>query len=144
MHSLMHTKRSESNFWFKCLKPNCKSTFQYQLLLDLHMRIHNNQLDKCQYCPYHYLKPHDYSDHLNKHFRIKNYKCDHCDLTFTTKKVLVVHSSMHEGIVYCCLICETYESNTKNSMQMHLRNKHSDFLGKHLNWNFVKEYVKVK
>ena len=43
MHSLMHTKRSESNFWFKCLKPNCKSTFQYQLLLDLHMRIHNNQ-----------------------------------------------------------------------------------------------------
>jgi len=65
-HGQMHTMRSENNFWYKCLKPNCQSTFKDQSLLDHHMRIHNNELDKCQYCPYRYAKPGHYNDHLNK------------------------------------------------------------------------------
>ena len=135
---------SENDFWYKCLKPNCKSTFKVQYDLDLHMRIHNNELAECQYCPYRYVRATDYRDHLNKHFRIKDYKCDHCGLVFTAKKTLVAHSSMHEGIVYCCLICNTYEIERKNTMKMHLRSKHSDLLGSNINWNSVKKYVKLK
>ena len=62
----MHTMRSENNFWYKCKQPNCQSTFKDQSLLDHHMRIHNNELFKCQYCPYRYAKPGHYGDHLNK------------------------------------------------------------------------------
>ena len=57
------------------------------------MRIHNNELDKCQYCPYQYVQGHHYKDHLNKHFGIKDHKCDYCGLSFTTKRGLVEHSS---------------------------------------------------
>ena len=140
----MHTMRSDKEFWFKCLKPNCHASFQYEGSLDKHMRIHNNDLDECQYCPYRYMNPPDYKDHLNKHFRIKDHKCDECGLYFHSKRVLMLHSSMHEGIMYCCLICNTYEVKLKDSMKHHLRNKHSDLLGKNINWYSVKEHVKLK
>ena len=71
-------------------------------------------------------------------------KCDYCGATFTTKQCLNGHQSMHEGILYCCLICNNYKIARKNSMQMHLRLKHSDLLGKNMNWDSVKKYVKVK
>ena len=136
--------RSDKEFWFKCLKPNCRSTFPYQSLLDNHMRIHHNELDQCQYCPYRYVKQNDYKDHLNKHFRIKDNKCVHCGLIFTTKKALVAHLSMHEGIIYCCLICNKYEITHKTSMKSHLRRNHSDLLGKNINWDSFEKYVKLK
>ena len=137
----MHTKRSESDFWYKCLKPNCLSSFPYQGLLDLHMRSHNNDMDKCQYCPYRYVRSTSYADHLNKHFQIKDHKCENCGATFTTKNALIQHSSIHEGILYCCLICNTYEASSRMSMKMHLRKKHTDLLGQNINWDSVKKYV---
>ena len=140
----MHTMRSESNFWYKCMKPNCQSTFRTQTNFDNHMRVHNNDLDSCQYCPFRYVFGHRYSDHLNIHFRIKNHKCDFCGQTFWTKPVLTQHLSIHEGIIYCCLICNTYEIARKNSMKNHLRREHSDVLGKNINWDSVKQYVKLK
>ena len=138
----MHTNRSENNGWYKCLKPNCQTTFSFQCLLDTHMRIHNNQLDKCDYCQYRYVPAKDYRDHLNKHFRIE-FKCDECSSTFTSKKDLVQHSTMHEGITYCCLICKTYETRSKDTMKTHLR-KHTDILGENIIWDSAKEYVKLK
>ena len=140
----MHKARSENNFRFKCLKPNCQSTFKNQSLLDSHMRIHYNQVEYCQYCPYRYIMDIAYWDHLNRHFQIKNHKCDHCDLTFTTKKGLVEHESKHEGIIYCCLICKTYEVDSKTSIKSHLRYKHSDVLGKNVTLDTVKKYAKLK
>ena len=140
----MHSMRIENNFWYKCSKPNCKTTFPTPSLFDQHMRIHNNELDQCQYCPYRYVKQIDYKDHLNKHFRVKDNKCGHCGLIFTTKKALVAHSSMHEGIIYCCLICNKYEIAHKISMKSHLRRNHSDLLGKNINWDSLEKYVKLK
>ena len=140
----MHAMRSENNSWYKCLKPNCQSTFKFQSLLDTHMRIHNNELDSCQYCPYRFVQGNHYKDHLNMHFRIKNHKCDHCGKTFSRRTLLTQHASIHEGIIYCCLICNTYEIAMKNAMKMHLRTKHADLLGKNINWDTVKKYVKLK
>ena len=143
-HGQMHSKRFEKDFWYKCSKPNCQATFRHQNLLNFHMRIHNNELDVCQYCPYRYLEPPRYRDHLNKHFRIRDHKCEECGLTFSTKRGLTDHSLRHEGNRYCCLICNTYEISTKKSMQYHLKSNHSDLLGKNMNWDWVKKYVKVK
>ena len=140
----MHTKRSENNFWYKCLKPNCQTTFQTSLKLKIHMRIHNNELNNCHFCPYRYIKPGDYTNHLNYHFRIEDETCDHCGLKFSTKKALAEHSSIHEGILYCCLICNKYEMERKLLIKNHLRREHSDVLGKNINWDSVKKYVKLK
>ena len=117
----MHTMRSEKEFWYKCLKPNCHSTFQYQLELDRHMRIHNNDLQQCQYCPYRYIIHSNYEIHLRKHFGIKDFKCDQCESRFLSQNELNRHYSRHEGIIYCCLICNTYEAISKHNMEMHLR-----------------------
>ena len=144
MHGAMHIKRSENNFWYKCIKQNCQSTFKDQYSLDRHMRVHNNEFDNCQYCPYRYVEPARYREHLNKHFRIKDHKCEECGSTFTTRHDLFQHETVHEGIIYCCLICNTYETARKNTMKMHLRKKHSDLLGKNINWNSVEKYVKLK
>ena len=143
-HGQMHLMRSENNFWFKCLKPSCRSTFPRSHLLEHHMRLHNNELDNCQYCPYRYVYEHHYKDHLKKHFRIKDNKCDDCGLLFTTRHGLIEHATMHEGIIYNCLICKIYKSTTKNAMRMHLRREHSDLLGKNINWDSVKKYVELK
>ena len=139
----MHRNRSENNGWYKCLKPNCQATFDRQGKLDVHMRIHNNQLDKCDYCQYRYNEALQYRDHLNKHFRI-DFKCDECGSTCTTKKNLAQHLTMHEGITYFCLICKTYECATKYNIIRHLKSKHSDLLGTTINWDSVKKYVKLK
>jgi len=142
-HRLMHKNLSENNGWYKCLKPNCQSAFAHQGNLDVHMRIHNNQLDKCDYCQYRYIPAKDYRDHLNKHFRIE-FKCDECSATFTSKANLVQHSTMHEGITYCCLICKTYKTATKHNITRHFKRYHSDLLGNTRQWESVKEYVKLK
>ena len=136
--------RTENNFWYKCPKPNCHSTFLRQRSMDFHMRIHNNELNECQYCPYRYVESPHYRDHLNKHFRIRDHKCEYCSSAFTSKKGLADHLSIHEGILYCCLICNKYKIANKNTMKSRLRLKHSDLLGENINWDSVKKYVKLK
>ena len=140
----MHKMRTGNNFHYKCLKSNCQSTFQYQSLLNIHMRTHNNDVDNCQFCPYRYVRRKDYNDHLSRHFGIKAYKCDHCSLRFFSKKAMVEHSFAHEGITYHCLICKTYKSTRKSGIKSHLRHRHSDLLGTNINWDSVKQYVKIK
>ena len=140
----MHIKRSENNFWYKCSKPNCRSSFKDQEALVDHMRLHNNELDTCQYCPYRYVRAQNYSNHLVKHFGLKDHQCEYCGMAFSTKSVLLKHLSKHEGIIYCCLICNTYEVANKHAMKAHLRKKHSDLLGKNINWDSVKKHVKMK
>ena len=140
----MHTKRSENNFWYKCSKPNCLSTFQRQHSLNEHMRIHNNEVNYCQYCPYRYVQAGHYKEHLNKHFQINEYKCGECGSTFSTKATLTKHAFIHEGILYCCLICNTYETAGRNTIQSHLRRKHSDLLGRNITWDSVMKHVKMK
>ena len=140
----MHKLRSENNFWYKCLKPNCRSTFKVQNDLENHMRIHNNELDQCQYCPYRYVNPSDYRNHLGKHFRVTIHKCDECGSTFSSRKNLRDHLSLHEGIVYCCLICKKYEISSKGAIRHHFRDKHSDVLGRNIHWDSVRDYVKLK
>ena len=140
----MHRRLFEKEFWYKCPKPGCKSTFQVSKLLELHNRIHENVLDVCSYCPYRYVEPAGYTRHLKLHFRIRDYECDKCDSKFMTQHDLNRHYQIHEGIIYNCLICKTYEINSRSAMEVHLRSKHIDILGKNYTWNIVKHHVKIK
>ena len=79
------------------------------------------------------------------HFGIKDYPCDQCDKKFTTVALLKQHYSIHEGIIYYCKLCKTYEGASINAITGHLRKKHEDVIGKNLNWETVQQkYVDKK
>ena len=143
-HKPMHTRHFEKEYWHKCPKPGCKSTFNDLCALDLHCRLHANDLDVCRYCPYRYVKADQYTRHLKLHFGIRDYECDKCDLKFLTKADINRHYQLHEGIIYTCLICKTYYCHSKNNMESHLRVKHTDIVGKNFTWGIVKHHVKIK
>ena len=144
----MHARQFEKEYWYKCPKHGCKSSFKDQIGLDHHKRLHENDLDRCSFCPYRYVKPFNYSNHLKLHFNIKDCKCDQCDSTFTTKGELTKHYEIHEGITYTCLICintydTTYEARVRKTISEHLRLKHTDIVGKNIAWGNVKHHVKI-
>ena len=140
----MHTRRVEKEYWYKCRKPGCRSSFNCQLHLDIHNRIHENDHNICRYCPYRYFDPNQYDRHLKVHFRIRDYDCDQCDLKFVTKTELNHHYQRHEGIIYNCLICNIYEAISRRQIESHLRYKHGDIVGKNLNWGIMEHHVKIK
>jgi len=68
-HKPKHTRLFEKQFWYKCPKLGCNSSFKDQFFLDIHCRIHENDLDVCSYCPYRYADPAQYKRHLKAHFK---------------------------------------------------------------------------
>ena len=140
----MHARLFEKEYWYKCPKSGCKSTFQFSNLLDLHIRIHENDLDICSYCPYRYADPAQYKRHLKMHFRIRDFECDQCDLKFARQGDLNEHYQKHEGISYSCLICNDYTNSFKSGIGKHMRVKHADIVGKNFTWNILLNHVEIK
>ena len=143
-HRKMHTMLANKTFFYKCPKPNCDSSFPRSSLLDHHMRLHNNNLDMCQYCPFRYVNWNHYSTHLKNHFGIKDLECDQCDKKFSTANQLKYHYELHEGIIYCCLICNKYEVKQTNTMVHHLKLKHPDVLKNKTRWEDLRQFTKTK
>ena len=143
MHIRLHTSPSDSNFLYKCPMSNCQSSFRYDSGLQIHLRLHYNDLEQCQYCPYRYKRKQDYRDHLNRHFGILDFKCDQCGNVFNTQSQFNKHYEMHEGINYHCLLCEGYKASNKNAMNNHLRKKHPKLVGKNVTWESVEKFAKI-
>ena len=144
MHRKMHTRRAHQNFIHKCSTPNCVSSFPFAKLLERHMRLHNNDLDMCQYCPYRYEKPSHYRSHLKKHFGTEDFACDRCDKKFPTVSQLNQHHELHEGIIYCCKLCNAYESKQKVTIVHHLKQKHTDVLKDLTRWDEIEQFTQIK
>ena len=140
----MHNYRSDSNFFYKCPKPKCHSSFQKEPELKAHLRIHNNDFETCQYCPFKYIRKNtfNYRNHLNRHFGVKDFKCDQCGKLFLSKLLLNQHYAIHEGISYNCLLCG-YKASIKPTMHTHLSRKHPEVVGKNFNWESVDKFVKI-
>ena len=67
-----------------------------------------------------YLKIHITSVYENK----RQFKCDICDSTFKSKKVLKRHNLLHEGKkLFNCVICES-NFTTKDLMKQHIATFH--------------------
>ena len=140
----MHTKPNVRQFSYKCPNAGCQSSFDLESKLDRHLRIHKNDLNACAYCPYRYVQSIQYEGHLNVHFEIRDYKCDQCDLKFTAKKMLTEHYQKHEGIVYNCLICNTYKAACKRNIESHLRRKHADIVGENADWDDLRSHIRTR
>ena len=139
----MHTKQPGKQFRYKCPIAGCQSSFGQSSKLDEHLRIHNNNLATCAYCPYRFVISQLYEQHLNVHFEIRDYKCDQCDLKFTARKMLNQHYQKHEGIVYNCLICNIYKAACKRNIEYHLRTKHADIVGENADWDDLREHTRT-
>ena len=140
----MHKKRAEGTSSLKCPKPNCQSSFDNQWKFDFHLRIHDNNLETCQYCPFRYTFENHYAAHLRKHFGIQDYKCDQCDKEFHTEAQLNAHYGLHEGIIRYCLICNDYEAKQRNVIAKHLKKKHPEILGNLTRWADIQQFTKTK
>ena len=144
MHARMHKYRHDKTFWYKCPISNCQSSFGGKYLLDQHLRVHNNDFDQCQYCPFKYIFPLVYQTHLKRHFGIKDFECDQCGKVLLSNGQLNKHYEIHEGIKHHCLLCEGYHASNKSTIIKHLKSKHGEIIGEHLIWDSVKVYIKTE
>ena len=97
----------------------CGFTTIRRLLLDIHMRIHENRQTKCEFCSYTAVTVKQIHDHILYHFRIKNFACHLCPASFHINGILTQHLRMHTKD-YACVHCrETFA--TKNQFDRHVR-----------------------
>jgi len=141
LHARMHSMKSDKQFWYKCPKSTCSSSFESENKLLRHMRIHNNDLVKCRYCPFRYVQSNQYTNHLRTHFCIMDYKCDQCDKAFASNGELNKHYAVHEGIIFCCSICKVFKTTSKASITRHFRQKHYDKTGRNIFWIDVQKFI---
>ena len=89
MHTTDYLKTTVLNV--KCTRENCNQWFRDDYKLTRHLKIHNNEQDKCQYCQFTAITPHCMKDHERKHDRTKLFSCHYCDKFFYDNKVLQQH-----------------------------------------------------
>ena len=143
-HMKMHISMANKFYAIKCPKRSCEQSFANDWKLKIHLRVHDNDLNTCQYCPYRYVRQDHYSTHLKQHFGITDFKCDQCDKAFSTVAKLKSHYGLHEGIVYCCMICNTYEAKQKKVMCQHMRRHHSEIFENRRHWEDLRQFTKIK
>jgi len=78
-HIALHTRPVNSGV-FRCDRGNCESKFVSQSHLERHIRIHDNDLLHCHFCPWTGNTGLDI--HLNHHFHNRPYKCSFCADSF--------------------------------------------------------------
>ncbi|CBY14292.1 unnamed protein product [Oikopleura dioica] len=111
-----------------CPYSSCKNFFRNPSHLQVHLNVHQNRVLSCSYCQYRNVRPDKLHDHLLVHFNLKNFACDICQRTFTTKKVLKKHKMIvHTTDDYICVDCgfvaqkfrslETHRSTCKERLK---------------------------
>ena len=116
-HTRMHTTESIARkITHTCTRKNCEKKFGCMAKLELHLKIHDNDVIKCFYCQWAGTEFKEYSIHMNTHFRIKTQKCQLCPRAFYTATALTKHlETMHERSTdkYSCENCDfkTYSAD---------------------------------
>ena len=142
MHRKMHARQANLSHVNKC--PRCGTSFRKPSALIGHMRIHNNELDTCQYCPYRYEHQSHYQGHLKVHFGINDFECDQCEKKYPTVNQLNKHYELHDEIIYCCLICNVYEAKRRDTIEHHLKRNHPEVLKDQKSWVDIRQFTKTK
>ena len=143
MHARVHKFRPDKMSLYKCPTAACRSSFGSAVDLERHMRMHNNAFEQCQYCPFKYIFPQDLQKHLKRHFGIKDFECDQCGKLFRSIGQLNMHYETHEGIIYCCLLCDNYEASIRSTIRFHLHQRHKDIVGSVGNWDHIQKFIKI-
>jgi hypothetical protein len=112
---------------FYCNKGDCKMGFPRISKLEEHIRMHENILTNCFFCPWTGVTVPNISIHFNTHFHYRTDKCSHCDELFYTPWARDKHEEiMHErdSKKFSCDDC-AYTTHSTTSLNYHLRTKHS-------------------
>lgn len=87
--------------------------------------VESDKKFKCELCPKILANSNALRVHLNKiHKAAKTIKCQHCEMTFSSKQLLDVHKNIHEPKSNCefCNYSAKYEVDLKR----HLAKVHED------------------
>jgi len=106
---------------FPCLKPNFKAAFSIRSNLMHHEKVHNNEVNKCVFCPYRNSYQPQLIKHRRMHFNTRNYKCEICQADFTTQNTLSLHQArMHEmSETTKCPLCNRVDNRYRIKTHLH-------------------------
>ena len=123
MHKAAHGRIKQPDKEFKCKIADCQASFERRGLLDIHLRIHENNVFYCRFCPFSTAQYGNLQAHERLHFGIENYCCTECEKTFSRKALLKSHfDAVHEGIKAECPLCSLRGSLSR--IQTHIRKLH--------------------
>ena len=124
--SKFHSKHKVyANNLFQCSVKGCERSFGSRFGLEIHVRVHQNDLLPCVFCPFRTTKDSDLSLHYRSHYKIRDFSCDICGKTFLRASTLLLHEeNFHQkGEVFECQFCGF--TSTRMRLQKHLKNKHN-------------------
>ena len=108
---------------FVCERGTCGKGYQHIRDKERHIRIHDNHLLHCHFCPW--AGNTDLGNHLNHHFNIRPYNCSYCAKQFYTHKDKKYHEeTYHERIAdrYRCDLC-LFKTHSSVILGYHKRDK---------------------
>ena len=119
-------KSTAGSLDFQCEHSECGKTFKGRFLLEQHRNLHNNNLQKCYFCPWAGAQGHNISAHYDKHFLNPRFECSDCGKKFYAKKDRDYHfEGQHEKIArkYSCKHC-LFQTHSIILLTYHIRRRH--------------------
>ena len=116
-----------------CDRGTCGKKFRRQAELEKHLNLHDNNLEKCYFCPWGVARgqTNAISTHFNQHFGNANFKCTHCDRTFYRQNSLDFHFGAFHEIVqgrYQCKLCD-FKTHSRYNFSNHKRAHRNQKIG---------------
>ncbi|XP_054656071.1 putative transcription factor Ovo-like 1a [Dunckerocampus dactyliophorus] len=116
----------------------CQKTFQYQRMLNRHMKCHNEtKRHLCNFCGKGFNDTFDLKRHVRTHTGVRPYKCELCDKAFTQRCSLESHMKKIHSVtlkyaykerrnkLYVCEECG-HTAATQDELLLHLHSLHPD------------------
>lgn len=118
----------------------CQKTFQYQRMLNRHIKCHNEtKRHPCSFCGKGFNDTFDLKRHVRTHTGVRPYKCTLCDKAFTQRCSLESHMKKIHNVtlkyaykerrnkLYVCEECG-HTAGTQDELLIHLQSLHPDSL----------------
>lgn len=116
----------------------CQKTFQYQRMLNRHVKCHNEtKRHLCSFCGKGFNDTFDLKRHVRTHTGVRPYKCNLCDKAFTQRCSLESHMKKIHSVtlkyaykerrnkLYVCEECG-HTAGTQDELLLHLHSLHPD------------------
>ncbi|XP_077401703.1 putative transcription factor Ovo-like 1a isoform X2 [Vanacampus margaritifer] len=116
----------------------CLKTFQYQRMLNRHMKCHNEtKRHLCSFCGKGFNDTFDLKRHVRTHTGVRPYKCELCDKAFTQRCSLESHMKKIHSVtlqyaykerrnkLYVCEECG-HTADTQDELLLHLQSLHPE------------------
>ena len=113
---------------YYCDRGDCKRKFYSVSQLEEHLRLHDNNLMRCYFCPWRGGTRILLHNHINHHFKFRPVNCSFCDKTFYASNHKRDHEERyHEKISdrYKCNICP-FIHYTKDGIWRHKLKSHKN------------------